>query len=610
MADPLPPDLRTLSGWLLTEVAELEAVGAEIPPPLPKLTLDRNGSDPEADLRLGATLGVGGMAVVTRAEQTALGRDVAVKRSKDPGHAQKTRALLREAWITGQLDHPNVVPVHLVGETVEGEPIVVLRAIGGQAWSVRVVTDPATHPDALARHLAIFVAVCNAAHFAHERGFLHRDIKPDNVQLGAFGEVYLLDWGIAEPMSSDELGPAGTPAYVAPESLENGPPDRRSDVFLLAATLLHAVTGAPPRGQLASEQVIKGVRAGVPVEVPESVPAGLRRILQRALATDPARRHATAIELRDDVLGWQVAAAVESLLSAAGAHCDACAESVAAALADPDDDAAPQEARARFAAARFGYEQVLADRPADREAQRGLGALLEALLPLELADRHEAAARALLAAHPDPPASMEAAIDEAVRAWAAEGAEQERLAALARSFDARDIAGDYVWSVVVVSLATLIGILVANVGFGWRGGDDGVRIVITLLPSAVALAGACWWKRRTLLAHPVGRKLMGSAAGLVAVMLIGRVMGAVMGVAADTLMSIEPLMVAAWLFGYVAYQRAVLPVALYVLAGSVVVLLLPDGPAAIVAHNGLVLSSLAWVAWIWGRMLRRGADPT
>src|SRR5262249_9535023 len=145
---------------------------------------------------------------------------------------------LEEAKTTGLVDHPGIVPVHALGRDPAGRPILVMKRVEGVSW--RQLLDDSTDvawttlerpgTDRLAFHLETLMQVCNALAFAHRRGIIHRDIKPSNVMVGEFGEVFLLDWGIACPIqrgagasSSDETAPAatlcGTPAYMAPEML-------------------------------------------------------------------------------------------------------------------------------------------------------------------------------------------------------------------------------------------------------------------------------------------------------------------------------------------------------------------------------------------------------
>jgi eukaryotic-like serine/threonine-protein kinase len=149
------------------------------------------------------------MGKVFSAEQVALGREVVVKILKEDSKEESTDMLLREAMIAGRLEHPNVVPVYLLGRSASGEPIFVMRRIDGVSWA-SVLRDVNTAPgmfagirDPLEFHLDVFLEVCDAVQFAHSRGILHRDLKPSHVMLGAFREVYVVDWGLAVSLGDD-----------------------------------------------------------------------------------------------------------------------------------------------------------------------------------------------------------------------------------------------------------------------------------------------------------------------------------------------------------------------------------------------------------------------
>ncbi|HVK87488.1 MAG TPA: serine/threonine-protein kinase, partial [Kofleriaceae bacterium] len=205
------------------------------------------------------------MGLVRSAIQTSLGRTVAVKTLKPAMRdAGAQLDLLREAWITGAVEHPNVVPVHALELAPDAGPSIVMKRIDGVAWS-RLIADAGEvtrrfgATDLLAWNLGILEHVLNAVRFAHRLGILHRDLKPANVMIGDFGEVYLLDWGIAVSLRDDGTGRfplaanardlAGTPAYMAPEMLgrDDGPPlSERTDVYLAGSILYEIVTGAPP----------------------------------------------------------------------------------------------------------------------------------------------------------------------------------------------------------------------------------------------------------------------------------------------------------------------------------------------------------------------------
>jgi serine/threonine-protein kinase len=277
-------------------------------------------SGPEQLLLL-STLGVGGMGKVMLALQQPLNREVAVKLPKSPeGHARALPELLREAMVTGRLEHPNIVPVHLLGRAHDGAPFFVMKRIEGVSWR-ELLEDPAAFAqlgrrveDPLGFHLGVLLEVCDAVAFAHSRGVLHRDLKPDNVMLGRFGEVYLVDWGIAvttstEPLlirAADAQGLAGTPGYMAPEmaSAQAGQLSERTDVFLLGAVLHHVLTGRPPYAGPSLMHVLAAAFDAAPPSFPADVPQELAALCRKAMARLPAERFASAQQLRDALEGF------------------------------------------------------------------------------------------------------------------------------------------------------------------------------------------------------------------------------------------------------------------------------------------------------------------
>jgi eukaryotic-like serine/threonine-protein kinase len=219
---------------------------------------------PGARYVVGATIGRGGMGEIVLAHDRQIGRDVAIKRARD--RASQVR-FLREARLQGRLDHPAIVPVHELAIDDTGRPFFVMKRVAGV--TLRQVLRELAAGDAAAaarfprqRLLRAFADVCLAVEFAHSRGVIHRDLKPDNIMLGEFGEVWLLDWGIArtfgddEPAARDDGAPAaaatrtgallGTPGYIAPEQLRGDPSvDHRADIFSLGCILYEILARVP-----------------------------------------------------------------------------------------------------------------------------------------------------------------------------------------------------------------------------------------------------------------------------------------------------------------------------------------------------------------------------
>ncbi|GMV17275.1 MAG: hypothetical protein AMXMBFR56_54990 [Polyangiaceae bacterium] len=263
---------------------------------------------------VGATLGQGGMAVVRLGRQLKLDRAVAVKTLRGDRRSESDVArLLREARVTGRLEHPNIVPVHDIVRGADGVPQVVLKLIEGHTWT-ELMRDPERvralfgATDLLEWNLDVLMAVARALSYAHSRGVIHRDVKPGNVMLGSFGEVYLLDWGIARDLDDpdgaeeDAHDLMGTTGYMAPEQLLGR--DSRlgpwTDTYLLGATLYHVLTGHPPHAGVSLEaRVIDAATDATRLPaLPEDVPVELRRITERALEPDIGKRTAHPEDVR------------------------------------------------------------------------------------------------------------------------------------------------------------------------------------------------------------------------------------------------------------------------------------------------------------------------
>jgi serine/threonine protein kinase len=282
--------------------------------PLRKLETHANSTFPE--LLMTGTLGEGGMGIIRLAQQTALGREVAVKtlRTGTVLSRDAVSGLLSEACITGILEHPNIVPIYTLGEGSNGEPLVVMKRIEGRTW-YEFFKDPKLiesneFGDNLGWHINVLMQVCNAIHYAHSKSILHRDLKPENVMIGGFGEVFLLDWGIAVtlddsyrdrfPKAIDVSSPAGTPSYMAPE-MASGLGAKlcvQTDVYLLGALLHEIITGSPPhQGGTVMQIIFAAYRAEIP-HFPSHVPEGLAAICRRAMEPDPNKRFPSAEAFR------------------------------------------------------------------------------------------------------------------------------------------------------------------------------------------------------------------------------------------------------------------------------------------------------------------------
>jgi serine/threonine-protein kinase len=285
--------------------------------------------------RLHAT---GGIGQVWLARDAELGRDVALKelRPERACSAAHQARFLREARVTGQLEHPGVVPVYELARTADGRrPYYTMRFVRGRtlAEAARAYHDRRragrAEPLDLLALLNAFVTICNTVAYAHSRGVLHRDLKGQNVVLGDFGEVVVLDWGLAKQVGRPEAdAPApedagaedsgqtvhgqalGTPGYMAPEQAAGrlDQIDRRTDVYGLGAVLYEILTGQPPFAGPDAGAVLRQVQEDEPTPPrrlwPE-VPPALEAVCLRALARNPADRPSAAGDLAQEIQGWQ-----------------------------------------------------------------------------------------------------------------------------------------------------------------------------------------------------------------------------------------------------------------------------------------------------------------
>lgn len=260
------------------------------------------------------------MGRIEAAYDPIIGRRVAIKTLR-PEFADDDRAMLKfaeEARITGQLEHPNVVPIYDLREDDSAEPLIVMRLIQGQSLSQLLAQSskpgaPAEAADLLRSYVDIILRLCDALSFAHGRGVFHCDVKPDNVMVGEHGQVYMMDWGVAltdEPR--DAFG--GTAAYMAPEQLLGNTHhiDQRTDVFGLGGVLYEILTGVPPNdasGVLAAARGEGQLRFS-PGPLWSQLPPELCRIAGKALAPARQDRYPSVAALRADLMqflkggGW------------------------------------------------------------------------------------------------------------------------------------------------------------------------------------------------------------------------------------------------------------------------------------------------------------------
>lgn len=333
----------------------------------------RKQQGPASTYELGRFLAKGGMGAILSARDTSIQRTVAVKVILTGAEAtdEHVHRLVTEARITGQLEHPHIVPLHELGVTKDGVVYYTMRLVEGVTLSDVLEKIRQQDPAAIAKYplstlLTIFQKVCDAVAFAHSRGVVHRDLKPDNLMLGEFGEVFVMDWGLAkrvrgaeresdtttlwkasglaEGVSGDGFQTLsgqvkGTPRYMAPEQAEGRVEDidERTDIYALGAILYAMLTLHPPVTGETVNEVLTRVASGaitpptsynphhthasratgqpVPPEdvaPPElahcpdrRIPSALSAVAMQALARNQAKRYQSVTALQQDITAYQ-----------------------------------------------------------------------------------------------------------------------------------------------------------------------------------------------------------------------------------------------------------------------------------------------------------------
>ena len=254
-------------------------------------------------------LGEGGMGMVYEARQTSIDRSIAIKMIKPDAAKDKDEChqFLAEAVATADLDHPNIVPIHDLGMNREGALFYAMKEVKGTSWKDLL---PQKSVD---ENLDILMRVADAVAFAHNRGVIHRDLKPENVMLGDFGEVLLMDWGMAAAVTAeakaDKLDPnhaiGGTPCYMAPEMAvgDAGKIGYASDIYLLGAILFEIVTGEQPHTGTDVMDCLANAAENVIVET--EAEGELLDIALKAMATEPEERFETVKAFQTAVRAYQ-----------------------------------------------------------------------------------------------------------------------------------------------------------------------------------------------------------------------------------------------------------------------------------------------------------------
>ncbi len=588
-------------------------------PRLPAL-LEESGRTTLPEIRFKNVLGEGGMGLVSLATQVPLGRDVAVKGLRESMRSDEMRlALLREGWTTGVLEHPNIVPVYTLGRDGDDEPLIVMKRIEGVNW-LELMRDPSKAPREfdssrpLDWHIDILAQVCNAVHYAHSKAIIHRDLKPENVMIGEFGEVYVLDWGIAVTLADDPEGrlpsasavtsPAGTPAYMAPEMVDGDGSklSTRTDVYLLGALLHEILVGRPPHsGETLYEIMFEAYRSQ-PHDYDDSVPAPLADICHKAMAADPDDRFESAEVFRQALIDYKRHSEALRLAEEAQQRL----AQLRRMLASDEDTSNEAQIYKLFGECRFGYEQALRVEPDTELAREGLQDVLETMAARELDRGAYQAASLIIADFPQPRPAFDRRLAELEEQLESREQEFEDLQKIKHEVDPNVgrasrsrlvlILG-IVWAFVATAVALAVDI--GNVEMTHPRSIFHEAAILLLLLVALYIA------RREVLQNAANRRMMHSLAALFAGGIIFRVVGWMIDIEVLEVLTLELVY-----FGIggtilaLTLDRRILWGAIPYLVSAPLTAMFPDQLIYIfAATNFIAMTLLAWR--LWPRALRR-----
>lgn len=487
---------------------------------------------PNLALQIGATIGEGGMGVVRTAFQTNLGREVAVKSLRtEKLAAASIKKVLSEAWITGQLEHPNVVPIYSLGIDEFGAPLIVMKRISGTNWSEllrnpEVVCQRFGVTEAIEWHLVVLIQLCNVVQFAHSRGIIHRDLKPDNVMIGEFGEIYLVDWGIAASLQpdpagrlrtlSEDSGAAGTPHYMAPEMASNTIRDisERSDVYLLGAVLHEVLTGRPPHDAETVFACMNLAFQSKPHQYSEDVPVELAELCSHAMQRELDDRLESAELFRQALISFRSHRTARQLADGANERLTRLLELL---LQPETDDKRHQVIYTLHNECRFAFREALREWPDSEVALRGLDQTALALAQFELRCSDPKAARAALVDVADPPAETLAEISALESLQASKAARTKALAAVGAQFDEKPGQRTRAFNALLLGMAWTAG----PIAFEWWMGSERLGLsplaAVSLFNLALlaTLGLVFWWSFESLTATEFNYRISRSTAFII-----------------------------------------------------------------------------------------------
>lgn len=474
---------------------------------------EQNQSENTHDIETRGILGQGGMGRVFLAYQKSMGREVAVKSTMPDVGAAGRAALLLEGRVTGSLEHPGIVPIHAVGLDSQQAPVLVMKRIEGVSWKTLLADN--NHPawqtvdgaeeGHLYANLRILMHVCNTLHFAHSRGVLHRDMKPENVMIGSFGEVYVVDWGVATRLGNEQPGAShgvvGTPAYLAPEMVSNhlGPVGVHTDVFLLGATLYELLMGEPPNRGNTLAEVLLGAYQCEEKRFRSEVPRELADLCQSALSKEKEKRPASALHFRRALADYLTHEASNTLVKSAEELLEKWRSEI---QRNPTDQS---ESRKLAVECRFALQMALREWPENADAKARLQECLSLQFERAIESKDIATAHEILADIINKDGKSQR-LEKLEQDIAQERAQTEQLAQFAKDMDFRVSSKERAKFIFgVAGIASLIGSMVV-IRVLQGDGIDPWHLVWLNLGLFIGMIGAVYFLRKKVLTNEIGRR--------------------------------------------------------------------------------------------------------
>lgn len=505
---------------------------------LPQLSFEEDGV-PNPDFSHLQKIAEGGIGELFTAYQTALSREVVVKRLKPSRIKPKyVRMLIQEAQVSGTLEHPNIVPIHLLGRDRQDQLVLVMKRVNGVCWK-DLLEDP-YHPfwqeintkDRMLWNLEILIQVCNALQFAHSRGYIHRDIKPANIMIGRFQEVYLLDWGLALPLlplhnpeRNAQLPFAGTPAYMAPEMVWGRRSDmsERTDVYLLGACLHELITGRPPHAhESLSGSLFSAANAELQT-LSSRIPTELSTLCLKAIQKEPSERFPDVASFRQEL---RVFLQHQSAMQTAQQLYEA-AQQRWYTLREMKDGSTVDNAQIYrlFHECRFGYSQAIQQWPSHEEAAIQLEDCLRWMIEHEFKQMNLGAASALIRELRGDASTLQAKLRHLQKKAAGRIEESQLLRVLQEERSTTSVQ-PLLWLFAGLLLAGLL--MIGGLHVFGKIMPGSFTWVATFFAMFTVFTSVAYWKREQYLASPMNRMViflcMGVLGGLLAIHMLGTIL--------------------------------------------------------------------------------------